>query len=240
MNVLERFDMKECRPMAIPMTDSTMADLEKSSPATNKRMYQELMGAFLYISTRTRPDIYAAVYLLCRYMSEPTDLHWKMAKRILRYLKGTSGYMLRLGCGKPEALEVFCDADWAGDRTDGRSTTGTVLTLGSKTVACKSLKQRSVALSTTEAEFISLSEGTKLVVWVRKLLEELDSSQAGSAAINEENQGAVVWSNIGVRKAKHVSVRFVTNGTVDIKYFNTKDMTANALTKPLGRITFER
>lgn len=245
LKLLERFGMKDCRPMVTPMAENVMAELEQDSPVTDKRIYQELMGSLLFISNRTRPDVCSAMALLCRYMSDPEVVDWRIAERILRYLKGTSGYVLRLKNGKPETPAAFCDADWAGDRTDRRSTNGTVLQLGGTTVAWKSVKQHTVALFTTEAEFLAVSKGTKLIKWLRKLLEELDVYQKEITIVHGDNQGAVAWSNKGVRKAKHVYIRFnhvrhhVNEGTIELKYCPTTDMVADALTKPLRRLSFE-
>lgn len=87
------------------------------------------------------PAICAAVTLICRYNSEPTEIRWKIAKRILSYLRTTSSYALRLYHRKPEVLVVFHDSDWVGDRAERRSTTEEVLKFGRTPLAWKSVKQ---------------------------------------------------------------------------------------------------
>ena len=113
-------------------------------------------------------------------------------------------------------------------------------------MAWRSLKQGAVALSTTEAEFMSLGEGTKMVIWLRHLLKELDCEKTESTPIFEDNQGAVVWESEGVRHAKHISIRKsfvrdnVQRGIIRIIYSSTKNMVADIITKPLSRLAFER
>ena len=108
-----------------------------------------------------------------------------------------------------------------------------------------STKQSYVALSTTEVEFLALSEGTKLMLWLRCLLSGMDCTQKQSALANEDNQGAAVWATKGIRHAKHVSIRknflreIVQEGIIHLSYFQTEDTTADILTKPLLRIKFE-
>lgn len=118
------------------------------------------------------------------------------------------------------------------------------LQVDDSTVAWKTLKQSSVALSTAEAEFVSLSEGTKLVVWMRCLLKELNCEQQDTV-VREDNQGAVLWSSEGIRHAKHVSIRrnfvkeHVYSGKIRIQYFPTSEMVAHIFTKPLLWVKFD-
>ncbi len=111
--------------------------------------YRELVCCLLYISKRTRPDICFAVGVLCRYVNDPTKLHWNAAKRVLRYLRGTPNLGVLIdGVHENEAKEMememnaYYDADWAGDRSDRRSTTGFILMLNSAVVSWRSQKQR--------------------------------------------------------------------------------------------------
>lgn len=246
LQVLERFGMSECKPVSTPMCEGTLRDvMESDSPVVNKESYQELLGCLLFITTRTRPDISAAISILCRFAASPRAIHWAALKRVLRYLRGTFDYALRLTKNVRCVLVGYCDADWAGDRADRKSTTGVLLQVGNVAVAWRTLKQGSVALSTTEAEFMSLSEGTKMIMWLRKLLEELDARQSSPTPVLEDNQGAIIWSREGVRHSKHVSIRKnfvkenVARGVIKMQYCPTRDMTADVLTKPLQRVLFE-
>lgn len=110
----------------------------------------------------------------------------------------------------------------------------------------KTSKQSLVALSTCKAELIAASEACKSILWVRSLLFELGMAQKHPADIFEDNQGAQEWGTNGIRSAKHVSIRrnFVTEQVdakvVKITHCPTSEMKADILTKPLGRVAFER
>lgn len=108
------------------------------------------------------------------------------------------------------------------------------------------MKQTSVVLSTTEAEYIAMAEATKLVIWLRSLLREIGCEQVQRTSILDDNRGAIVWGQEGVRHVKHVSIKknfvkeHVDQGTVQIVYCETTRMIADTLTKPLPRIAFEK
>ena len=245
--VLRNFGMSSCKPVTTPMREGSLKELsEIKSKEVDRLRYQELLGCLLFISTRTRPDISASISILCRYAANACEIHWIALKRVLIYLQGTITYALRISAVDDQTLVAYCDADWAGDRSDRKSTTGVLLRLGSSSLTWKSMKQTSVALSTTEAEFIAMAEATKLVIWLRRLLKEIDCEQVQSTSILEDNQGAIVWGQEGVRHAKHVSIKknfvkeHVDQGTVQIVYCETTRMVADTLTKPLPRIAFEK
>lgn len=104
----------------------------------------------------------------------------------------------------------------------------------------------SVALSTTEAEFCVLSECAKSIIWIRYLLGDLDCEQISPTEVREDNQKAIVWSNEGIRHAKHVAIRHnfvreqVTEGIIRVTYCPTGEMTEDIPTKPLSRTMFQQ
>lgn len=112
----------------------------------------KLLDHFLFLASRTRPDISVAVGL-----SDLNSSDMVAAKRVLRYLCGTVEYALFISARK-ENLEAYADADWGGDTTDRKSTSDSLLMLGGTSIPWKSAKQKLVALSTSEAEFISASD----------------------------------------------------------------------------------
>ena len=112
-------------------------------------------------------------------------------KRILRYLQGMKDYSLFIYGSNDLVLSAHCDADWARDLQDRRSTTGVLLQVGKSVIAWKTVKQSSVALSTTEAEFVALSEGEKLILWILCLLNELGCGQETTIVL-EDNQDALI------------------------------------------------
>ena len=142
--------------------------------------YREAIGALLYLSIRTRPDIAVAVGTLAKHVQEPHPLHWEGVKRILRYLQGTKDKALVFRTEErtnPLVLTVYADADWGTDPNERYSRTGIVCQLGANTVWWKSRKQNSIAVSSCEAEYMALFEGSKDIVWLRNLLCEFGMCQ---------------------------------------------------------------
>ena len=112
--------------------------------------------------------------MLSQFCQNTDQEHWTAAKRVLRYLKGTAKHSLRYEAGDMTELEGYVDSDWAGDPESRRSTSGFIFKLGTGSVSWRSGKQPIVACSTTEAEYIALSEAVREASWLRSLLKELD------------------------------------------------------------------
>ncbi|KAK5819012.1 hypothetical protein PVK06_023968 [Gossypium arboreum] len=152
--VLSKFSMSKCK------STSTLIALGEKLSSTNKhdrvdeKKYRSLVGCLLYL-TATRPDILYAVSLLSRFMHCCNVAHFKVAKRVLRYVKGTLGYGVKFERAKELKLVGYSDSDWAGSVNDMKSTSGYLFTLGSGVFSWSSKKQQTVAQSTAEAEYIA-------------------------------------------------------------------------------------
>jgi len=179
-------------------------------------------------------------------MSNPGNQHWIAAKRILRYLRGSSERPLILG-GKSElTLYGFCDADWAGDQDDRRSTTGYLFILGGL-ITWRSRKQKTVALSTAEAEYMAAADATKEAVWISQLIKELHFS-ISTVPILCDNQSCIALAKDPGNhdRSKHIDIRIhfirdlVDNGKVIFIFCPTEDMLADGLTKPVPMVTNQR
>ncbi|MEE7714253.1 Ty1/Copia family ribonuclease HI, partial [Bacillus sp. 5001] len=156
MNLLKRFNMNNSKASNTPMCTSTKLEIDESGESFDQKTYRGMIGSLLYL-TATRPDIMFSVGLCARFQSNPKMSHLKAVKRIFRYLNGTTN--LGLWYPKSENFELiaFADADFAGCRLDRKSTSGSCQFLGHALVSWSSKKQNSVALSTTEAEYIAAS-----------------------------------------------------------------------------------
>jgi hypothetical protein len=143
--------------------------------------YRTAIGQLLYLTTNTRPDIAAVVGVLARQVPRPTMTHLTAVKRVLRYLKETSAYGIRI-CPTTDKLIGHADSAWAGE-TDRNSVSGFVATLGDVPVAWWSKKQTAVASSSTEAKYASLSETSKEIMWLRGLCKALGHNQNGGTMI---------------------------------------------------------
>ncbi|XP_065082125.1 uncharacterized protein LOC135704599 [Ochlerotatus camptorhynchus] len=150
--------------------------------------FQSLVGALLYIAVNTRPDIAISASILGRKVSRPTEADWTEAKRTLRYLQSTVDRSLRLGSSGP--LEAYVDTDWAGDKTDRKSNTGFVFCLGGP-ISWAARKQPCVTLSSTEAKYVALSEPSRELLWLMKLLKDVGEPILAPVVVHEDNQSCI-------------------------------------------------
>jgi hypothetical protein len=133
-----------------------------------------MAGAILYAATITRPDLSYYAGVLTRYMSKWNFEHYKAAKHLLQYIRGTTDLCLTFdGTGGERLVLGYADADWGGDLDTRRSTTGYVFKVFGGVVAWKSKRQSTVALSTMEAEYMSSADSARQAVWLRLWLEDI-------------------------------------------------------------------
>jgi hypothetical protein len=206
-----------------------------------------LIGSLMYAMVCTRPDISFAIGKLSCFNNCFTKEHYEYAKRVLKYLKGTIKYGLHYA-KTSIGLEGFADADWANDKLDRKSCSGFLLKLAGGAVCWESRKQTMVALSTTEAEYVSLSICTKRAIVLYKIVSEILGARGyrelfniNTVCIFNDNQSAVKNANCkDVReRSKHIDIRYhfvkeaVEQGLVTVVYMSTENMLADILTKPL-------
>jgi len=156
--ILERFNMADSKPMSTPMvTRGNETKNPKIENTTINVPYREAIGSLLYLAGTTRPDITYAVNRLSRKQNDPTEDDWRGVKRIFRYLQGTRELGLRY-TAELDDLTLYTDASFA-DNPGSFSTGGYLITLFGDPIAWRSKKQRFVAMSTYEAEFVSVCGG---------------------------------------------------------------------------------
>uniref|UniRef100_A0AAV1VDZ4 Polyprotein n=1 Tax=Peronospora matthiolae TaxID=2874970 RepID=A0AAV1VDZ4_9STRA len=253
-DVAKRFGQENAK--SVDNQCATGLKLSKSqSPATDEerrkmqsRPYRSLIGCLLYITTCTRPDISFVVTQLSRFLENPGAQHWNAAIRVLRYLKTTRqhGIIYKGGTGSVTA-EAYSDADWGSNLDDRRSVSGVMIMIGNAPVVFKSKFQRTVALSSAEAEYMALSLCVQEVLWTRAILTDMGMVQMNATQIWEDNQGAIALAqNAGYHaRTKHVDIRHhfiretMEDGTVAVAYVDTKHQLADILTKALGSKTFK-
>ncbi|KAL0546984.1 hypothetical protein IC582_016904 [Cucumis melo] len=172
MMMLDRFRMANCNLVSMPMEVSLKLVRDPEGRKIDNTLYKKIVGSLMYL-TATEPDIMHAVSIISRYMEFPTVMHLLVAKRIFRYLQGTSEYGLFYKKSEKSSLVGLTDSDYAGDLGDRKSTFGYVFMMNSTAISWCSKKQSIVTLSTTEAEFVVATVCTCQVIWLRKILEEL-------------------------------------------------------------------
>nr|GEZ68053.1 uncharacterized mitochondrial protein AtMg00810-like [Tanacetum cinerariifolium] len=120
----------------------------------------------------SRPDLQFAICMCARYQARPTEKHVHAVKRIFRYLRGTVNRGLWYPNDSSVALTAFADADYAGCQDTRRSTSGSVQFLGERLISWSSKRQKSAAISSTEAEYIALSGCCAQILWMRSQLSD--------------------------------------------------------------------
>ena len=158
--------------MKLSSANSPKSDVERQ--AMSRTPYRQLLGRLLFIVTTTRPDAAFPVSQLGRFAENPGSQHWKALIKVLRYLRSTSGFGLHYSVDKlQQQLTAYSDADWGNSLDDRRSVSGVLLVLNGGPVIFKSTYQRTVALSTSEAEYMALSMCTQDILWARMLMADL-------------------------------------------------------------------
>jgi hypothetical protein len=245
VELVERFGLRDAKPISTPMEVNWKP--VDGSPF-DKTKYQSGTGGLNYLSGLTRPDLSFPVGFLQRYNANPTSAHWQAVNRVIRYVNSTLDARLRLG-GKLDPLILgYSDSSYGDDPTTARSTTGYAYTLGdSSLVSWSSKRQQSVALSTTEAEYMAASASAKEAIWLAGFLFELLMSPNGSKPITVQiygdNRGSLILSKSSAfhPRSKHINIRHhfvreaVNNGSVRFDYMPTEQLPADAFTKALPR-----
>nr|GEW44023.1 uncharacterized mitochondrial protein AtMg00810-like [Tanacetum cinerariifolium] len=162
----EKYGMESCDPVGTPMEIKDKLDIYLNRTPVDATKYHSMIGALMYL-TSSRPNIVHATCLCARYQAKPTDKHLKEVKRIFHYLQGTINTGLWYSKDSGFELTGFSDADYAGCKETFKSTSGGAQFLGEKLVSWSSKKQDCTALSTTEAEYVSLSAFCAQVLWMR-------------------------------------------------------------------------
>nr|GEY78011.1 retrovirus-related Pol polyprotein from transposon TNT 1-94 [Tanacetum cinerariifolium] len=195
------------------------------------------VGSLMYAMVCTRPDIAHAVGVVSRFMSNPGREHWEAVKWLLRYLKGTSNMTLHFK-GKDVILTGYPDADLGGCKDSYKSTTGYVFTVGGTAVSWMSKLQKSVALSTTEAEYMAIAEVTKELIWLKNFLKELGNEQVDCALFSDSQSAIHLAKNpVFHSKTKHIQLRYhfirekINDDTLKLKKIKGTENTADMLTK---------
>jgi hypothetical protein len=244
--LLRRFELENVPPRHTPL-DSKEMFVESALPVEESIPYRQVVGALLYLSTCTRPDISFAVAQAAKFASKPTKQHWDQVTKICGYIKNTSNYGLWFKSSDQD-MEVFSDADWANDPDTRKSISGILIKAWGCPVIWQSKKQTIVATSTKAAETIAAVSALQKADMCREMLEELGEKNDTGVVLQIDNMPAIAaMKNERPENAtKHLSIRYnvikdrIASGEIDVEYVETKNQLADIFTKSLSRPQFER
>lgn len=245
LDLLSETGMLDCQPIDTPIEQNHGLTLLSNKPPANKERYQKLVGKLIYLS-HTRPDIAYAVSMVSRFMHSPNEDHMKAVFRILRYLKSSPGKGLFFSKNGNLEVEGYTDADWAGDKSDGKSTSGYFTFVGGNLVSWRSKKQKLVARSSAESEFRGMVHGVCELLWVKRIMQDLGLEVKETMNLYCDNQAALKIANNPVLhdRTKHVEVdrHFIKDhlekGTIKLPYVKSKEQLADMLTKAISSREF--
>ncbi|GKV27388.1 hypothetical protein SLEP1_g36561 [Rubroshorea leprosula] len=245
--VLEKFEMANCKLVSTPIACGTRLSKYDESTKVDPSLYRSLVGNLRYL-TCTRPDILYGVGLMSRYMEAPTSTYMKMAKRVLRYIKGTVDYGLTYSFSTNFQLYGYSDNDWGGDVDDRKSTTGFLFFLGDTAFTWCSKKQPIITLSTCEVEFVSAAACVCHAIWLRKLLEMLRIPQDEATIIYIDNKSTIALGKNPMfhDRSKHIDTGYhfirecIERKDVKLAYVKTNVQIADIFTKALKFEDFAR
>ena len=239
--VVTNFRMEGANPTATPIGAHFKLSAAKEPEEaidTDIVPYASAVGSIMYAMVGLRPDLAYAIGLVSRFMSRPGEIHWEAVKWLLRYMKGSAEVQLVYSQEKEFKTQGYCDSDYTGDRDGSRSLSGYVFTIGGKVVSWRSSLQPVVALSTTEAEYISLTEAVKESIWLRGLLEDIGISH-GTVQVWCDSQSAICLSKNAVfhERTKHMAAMYnfirdiIDKKEIEVVKIHTSRNPADILTK---------
>ena len=202
-------------------------------------LQKKLVGNLIYL-TVTRPDISYVVHLVSQFMNTPRSTHYATVLRIIRYIKGTMFPGLHYSVTSPLILRAYSDADWAGDPSDRRSTTGFCIFLGDSLISWRSKKQTLTARYSTEAEYRALADTASEILWLHWLLADLETSQSSPVDLYCDNRSAIQIAHNDVfhERTKHIEIdchfirQHLLRHELQLVSIGTLDQPADLFTKP--------
>ena len=262
--IVEATHMQNGNPKDTPATDVLTKSLDKPAFSGDYN-YRSVVGMMLYLANTSHPDIAFAVNQCARFSTNPREPHHKAIKRIVGYLKKTRNEGMRIRPTKKNTLDCWVDSDFAGligkedpqDPSSTRSRTGFIICLGDNPVFWQSKLQTITALHTMESEYIAASTAMKSLLFLRRVHEEICTKfdlpfdpKSNISTIFEDNQAALILATTDpprlTPRAKSIAVhyhwfrQYLKPDSIVMKSIDSPSNRSNQLTKPLGKLQFER
>ena len=247
---LIEFNMQNCKHFSTPSSLENLTSISDLPQIDNITEYRQIVGSLMYASIITRPDITYSTNILTRFMQQPQAHHLTAAKRVLRYLASTTnlGLIYTLSPYKPNDIVItgWCDADWGGDKTDRKSTSGNCVFINNNLVSWQTKKQSTVALSSAEAELMSLVEVAKEILFFKHVLTQLRYNIILPICINVDNQSAIKIAEHDVfrDRTKHIDIKHhflhdcINDKIIKLVWKESKLEIADIFTKPISTDLF--
>jgi hypothetical protein len=246
--VVERFGQQNAKPTYVPLPVGYQPKANEGTAKPEQRSYyQSIIGSLLYLALGTRPDIVHAVIMMSQFMVNPSEDHINKSLHIIRYVNTNLNSKIGYDGKQEEGFIAYADADWASDHISRKSVTGYIIKLAGGAVSWVSRKQKTVALSSTEAEYMCLSDTTRQIVWIESLFKELNFD-ISNVALCGDNQGAIFLASNPAQehRSKHIDIRYhyirecVEGKKVILHYVPTTEQIADIMTKCLSYDKFKK
>ncbi|GJW78065.1 retrovirus-related pol polyprotein from transposon TNT 1-94 [Tanacetum coccineum] len=242
--MLKKFGLEDSKPTKTPMSTEIKLSKDDEADSVDSSKYRGMIGSLLYL-TASRPDIMFSVCLCARFQENPKTTHLEAVKRIFRYIRGTSHLGLWYPKGTRIETVVYADSDHAGDYVDRKSTSGVCTFMGCCLTSWFAKKQTALAISTTEAEYVSAEKACQQALWMKQALIDY-GIRLDEVLIMCDNKGAIDLSKNPVQhsRTKHIEIRHhflrdnVQKGNISIEKVASEDNIADIFTKPLKREVF--
>jgi len=243
-DLLKKFKIEYCTKAATPIATNCLMDANEAGQQVDSTEYRGLISSLLYL-TASRPNIQFSVCLCARFQSNPKESHLKAAKRILKYLKGTSNVGLLYPNESNIVLSGFSYSNYVGCKLDRKNTSGTCHLLESNLISWNIKNQACVALSTAEAEYIATGYACAQSIWLNHQLMDYGVNLE-NVPLYCDNISAINLTKNPIQhsKTQHIEIRHhfirdhIQKGEIEIKF--VKNQLADLFTKPLARDRFNK
>ncbi|CAM9000587.1 unnamed protein product [Rhodiola kirilowii] len=244
-NLIKKFDLEKASHKRTLAATHLKITKDDAGTKVDQMLYRSMIGSLLYL-TAIIPDIAYAIGVCARYQEDPKESHLLQVKRIVKYVCGTVNFGIWYTKDTNPHLVGFCDADWAGNAEDRKSTSGGCFFLGNNLVSWFSKKQNSILLSTAEAEYIAAGSCCTQLLWMKQMLSEYGVEQK-EMIMYCDNMSAISISKNPVQhsRTKHIDIRhhfireLVEQKVVSLQHVTTDKQLAVIFTKPLDDAQFE-
>ena len=239
--VVSEFKMESDNPVCVPADPNQVLCAPENESVIEKVPYRKALGSLMFLAVVSRPDIAYAVNNVSKFLEKHDATHWNAVKRIVKYVAGSIDFgIVYEGASENFDLTGYTDSDYAGDVDTRRSTSGFVFFLCDRAVTWCCQRQKTVTLSTMEAEYVAAALAAREAVWLRQILKDLAREQNDATCLFIDNQSAIrMLKNLEFHKrTKHIDVKFhfirdlVENNTLVAKFVssdtNGEDIVINA------------